>query len=164
MQFKRQFTEQSLGALVSTVGVTAALLLSSISMAQSCPFGKRLNNGATTANGGDPQTTFISGDNISKFGKFGLVAIGGVGIAAVTGTMVVRKLKQHRLQTTTPVDSIDTPETPTVELAVPELTAALPETSLMMARYAFPITISSEALQQPIPDAVEREETVLVNR
>jgi hypothetical protein len=93
MQFKRQFTEQSLGALVSTAGVTAALLLSSVSMAQSCPFGKRLNDSASTTNGGDPQSTFISGDNISKFG---LVAIGGVGIAAVTGTMLARKLKQQQ--------------------------------------------------------------------
>jgi hypothetical protein len=161
MQFKRQFTEQSLGALVSTAGVTAALLLSSVSLAQSCPFGKRLNNSASMANGEDPQSTFISGDNISKFGKFSLVAMGGVGIAAVTGTMLVRKLKQQRLQTSSPTAPM---ESPTVEPITTELTAKSSEADLLMARYAFPITIPSEALHQPIPDAAELEETLLVNR
>jgi hypothetical protein len=168
MQFKRQFTEQSLGALVSTAGVTAALLLSSISMAQSCPFSKRLNDSAPTSNGGDPQTTFISGDNFGKFGKFGLVAIGGIGVAAITGTMLVRQLKQRQLkqqqlQTSSSTEPMEPPMVePTTEAITTELTTKLSEADLLMARYAFPITIPSEALQQPITDAAEREETVLV--
>jgi hypothetical protein len=133
MQVRRQLTQRPLPLLVSTIGLTGALLLSSTSLALSCPFSKGLGDAQSgiLPKTGDTLTSLISGQQPTKLGKVGLILAGGLGLVTLAGISVARKFKQGQSPDLEPTTSLPEPAT----------------ADLVLSRYAFPIVVPSEALE-----------------